>query len=226
MFKKLAIVFAAIVASLFYFPFEFTFLPGYNTKMILAAIGIVVCIWKMVRNHDSNVPISLLFVILMAGMVSLASLFAIAYNHTRDTAYVSYIVSMSVWLSAAFVVCSLVKSIHGGLSFVLLSRYLIAVCVAQCVLALVIDSSPSFAAIVDRYVSQGQMVLKDLNRLYGIGASLDVAGVRFAVVLILLCSALHIEKDRIHQSGVLLYLIAFLLLFHHQYNQFYEYHQY
>ena len=39
--KLIAMLFLVVLTSMFFFPFEFTFLPGVNTKMALAAVGLV-----------------------------------------------------------------------------------------------------------------------------------------------------------------------------------------
>ena len=43
---------------------------------------------------------------------------------------------------------------------------------------------PAVKIFVDAHIEQGQGLLDDLGRLYGIGASLDVAGSRFSAVLV------------------------------------------
>ena len=39
--KLIAMLFLVFLTSMFFFPFEFTFLPGINTKMAMAAVGLV-----------------------------------------------------------------------------------------------------------------------------------------------------------------------------------------
>lgn len=41
MLKVISTLFLVVLTSLFFFPFEFTFLPGFNTKMIMAGMGLV-----------------------------------------------------------------------------------------------------------------------------------------------------------------------------------------
>ena len=40
MMRLLAMLLVAMIVSGYYFPFTFSFLPGVNTKMVLAVIGI------------------------------------------------------------------------------------------------------------------------------------------------------------------------------------------
>ena len=42
MIKILSIIFTIVVTSFYFFPFEFTFLPGVNTKMAMAGLGLVI----------------------------------------------------------------------------------------------------------------------------------------------------------------------------------------
>lgn len=211
MWKLIKILLAGIVFSLFYFPFEFTFLPGMNTKKILAALGLVCYLIYLIRKHEFKFPRNIILTSVFAIVISVVGLIAVVYNGTTDYVYSSYIISMLVWLSAAFSVCVVIKLVHGKLDIMLICNYLIAVCVAQCIIAQLIDTIPSFKAFVDTYISQGQVFLTRVKRLYGIGANLDVAGSRFAVSLIVLTCILVIHK-RLAYSKLVLYIVAYVLI--------------
>ena len=75
---------------------------------------------------------------------------------------------------------------HGKATLNLLIAYSAFVCVSQCILAILIDRFSAFRALVDTYISQGQEFFQEVGRLYGIGAALDPAGVRFSIVLLLI----------------------------------------
>src|SRR5690606_28428936 len=113
----------------------------------------------------------------------------------------------------AFTVCSAIKTVHGEATFKLLTLYLAAVCFVQCVLALMIDNIPSFQLFIDSYVQQGQQFFTEVDRLYGIGAALDPAGVRFSIVLImivgLLCKDVNVRRSRIQ---IFLLLLSFFTI--------------
>lgn len=194
--KAFTYLLLCVITSLFLFPFELVGLPGLNTKMMLAAIGLVVFFIETGRGKSGIVDRDMLLLSLFAVLVSLAGLAAIVYNGTNDTAYASYIVSMWVWIGAAYFVVWCIGKAHGYTSVRLVCNYLIVVCVFQCAMALWIDASPDIKQTVDAYIEQGQEFLNSHNvrRMYGIGASLDVAGTRFAVVLILLAFTL-MSKD-------------------------------
>lgn len=206
--KLFLIILNIILTSLFFFPFEFKALPGVNTKMMLAVAGLVLLALRLAKNRSGAVRKDLLWLTVLAGLVSLIGLISITLNGTQDTAYSTYIVSMAVWLSAAFTVVSSIRAVHGEISVTVVCRYLTAVCVIQCILAMVIDHNPSVKIFVDSIVEQGQEFLnhRNVQRLYGIGASLDVAGLRFSAVLFSIVFLLFEEEDGRYDF---LYLSAF-----------------
>jgi len=190
---KLALTPVALVLTSFYlFPFEFSFAVGYNTKMVMAGVGLILLCFQMASRRSAMIDMDLVNVIMWAGIVSLCGVLSVLYNNTTDFAYGSYIVSMAVWLSAANVVVSFIRYIHGYVSVRLVCKYLIAVCVMQCVAALLINNFDSVRIVVNTYVSRFASTvssgnsLTEAGRLYGIGAALDVAGSRFSPVLIMI----------------------------------------
>lgn len=207
------IIFNFIITSLFLFPFQFKFLPGINTKMMLAALGLVILALRLLKERTGSIRSDLFKVFIFAGIVSLIGLISITVNNTQDTAYAGYIVSMAVWLSGAFTVVSLMRYTHGNVNISILFRYIIAVSVMQCVMAMVIDYNPAVKALVDSVIEQGQDFLNDgkVHRLYGIGASLDVAGSRFAVVLVAIIYLLMNEKNTTKYQDAA-YLLSFAVI--------------
>lgn len=213
--KVIFYIVIGIIVSLYYFPFQFIALPGINTKMILAVLGGGFLVYNMVTSRSKGyVSKDFMVVSMYAIIVSLIALVAAVVNNTPDYTYASYIVSMWVWLAAAYAVCEIVRNLHGKITMELIINYLTAVCVCQCIIALLIDSIPAVKAVVDTYIQNGQDFLSrsDVDRLYGIGASLDVAGIRFSIVLILIVHAiLCFAKE--HNSGVLLlYIISYFIV--------------
>ncbi|MCF0183585.1 MAG: hypothetical protein HUK01_04535 [Bacteroidaceae bacterium] len=179
-----SIVAIVIATSLFYFPFEFSFLPGVNTKMMMAALGLVFLGFNLTTSRSGEMGSIFLTISAVACLFSISCFVSIALNNTTDMAYVTYIMSMWVWLGGAYSVVTLIKKRHGRADLRTIAYYLCAVCVAQCLLSQLIDNNPSFKQTVDAYVLQNQDFLTEVERLYGIGASLDVAGVRFSLVLV------------------------------------------
>ena len=135
MFRAVGMVLLTILTSFYFFPFEFTFLPGVNTKMAMAGVGLILMIVQLARQRGSIINKDIFQVSIGAGVVSLISLFAVTWNDTYDYTYATYLVSMWVWLSGAYVVIQAIKKLHGGISVELVCNYLIVVCVAQCLIA-------------------------------------------------------------------------------------------
>lgn len=212
MIRILLIILLAIVTSLMFFPFELVFFPGLNTKMVLAVIGLCFCIYDLLKARNAQVPRNLFYLSLWAGFVSLIGFLSVVYNNTIDYAYATYLVSMWVWLSAAYVVCFLLKRVHGYINVELLTHYLLIVCVCQCVLALVIDSNPILKNWINLYINQGQDYLVEVKRIYGIGASLDVAGTRFSACLILIAFLIHKNKNHISSLMIWIYIIVYIII--------------
>lgn len=196
--KVFLIILNIILTSLFFFPFEFKALPGLNTKMILAVIGLAILALNLIKQRSASIRSDLFRLFILAGVVSLIGLFSITYNNTSDTAYASYLVSMAVWLSAAYTVVSSTKAIHGKVNTALICRYLTAVCAIQCVLAMVIEYNPAFKALIDSVIEQEQDFLnqRNVHRLYGIGARLDIAGGRFSLVLLVIMYLLFNDTSK------------------------------
>lgn len=202
-----------IVASLYLFPFEFVFLPGINTKMILALLGGILILMHCSEKKCPLANKRTLVLIIMALMVSLCGIISTTINTTNDYTYATYIVSMVVWVSAAYLVVNTIRSVHNCVSTVILCNYIIAVCVFQCLSAIAIDSFPLIKNIVNRYIL-GFGFAKNVidlsgDRLYGIGAALDVAGSRFSVALII-CAYLLSKKNSFAKT--LTYTISFIII--------------
>lgn len=176
---------ALVVLSFYFFPFEFTFMQGMNTKMAMAGIGLAVLAIQFAKKRKVSVDNDFLHITMLAVIVSLIGFTAVTYNGTWDYTYATYLVSMLVWLSAANVVVALMKTIHGKVDVRLICDYLIVLCVVQCALSLIIDSVPAVKHFVDSFVAGQGFMGKNETRLYGIGCSLDVAGTRFCAILLM-----------------------------------------
>lgn len=213
MLKYLGILIVGILTSIYYFPIFTTLLPsGLNTKMVIALLGLVIGGWKTLQAKSANIDKTFFVLTIYAIIVSLVCCFSIVYNGTVDTAYASYFISMLVWLSGAYALCNVIKVVHGQSSIVLLTNYLTAVCVCQCILALVIDNVPSVQNLVDTYVINDQEYLGKIGRLYGVGASLDTAGMRFSLVLVMLTSLLLTIQDTIYKKYLWLYITSYVVI--------------
>lgn len=216
-FKYFFVVIGVIVTSMFLFPITLKAIPFVNTKQFLAVIGVIIIglrlsMGKGYGNGFIGKDFSRLF--LASLLVSLMGVFSVTVNHTPDYTYAGYILSFLVWISAAYAVYSYIKAVHGKISISIIANYLIAVCVAQCILALWIDLSPHLKDLVDYYIEQDQDFLNSnmVKRLYGIGASLDTAGTRFSIALVLISFLIfELEKTQLRKY-LPYYLLSFAII--------------
>lgn len=212
MLKYIQIAVGVLLTSFYFFPFEFTFLPGVNTKMAMAAVGLVVLGIQLGRSRNSIFSKDAVTISLYALMVSFTSFLAVTLNETRDYTYVSYIISMWVWLSAAYVAVKYMRAVHGYISVELVCNYLIAVCVFQCVSAVLVEYSSSFREIIHTYIGGMRHWYYEVKRLHGIGAALDPAGSRFAAVLTIIVFIAARLSGSARSKRIIWYILAFLLI--------------
>ncbi|KGE14158.1 hypothetical protein [Sphingobacterium deserti] len=214
MLKFLQYISLTILVSLYYFPIGLSILPAsLNTKNVLALAGIFFLLYDCIKAKHVKISLNLLGSIGLAVVFSLICLYAIDYNRTVDYAYANYYVSFAVWMFGAYTVCTAIRYVHGTANFKRITLYLTAVCFAQCVAAMLIDRIPAVQALVDSYVNQGQEFFEEVDRLYGIGAALDTAGVRFSLVLVMI-AALLVNDTKIRSNAwyVALLLLAFFTI--------------
>ena len=151
--RLILILITLVVTSLYYFPIAFSFFPALNSKNLMAGFGLLLGSLLIARKNNSVLNKDFFVLTIWAILVSLAGLFSVAYNETPDYTYATYVVSMWIWVSAAFVLVHWIRLVHGSVSVILVCNYLVAVCVGQCVLALMIDSMPSLKEWVDNLIA-------------------------------------------------------------------------
>lgn len=208
MIKILSIIFVTIITDLYFFPIDVA--TGVNTKMIIAVFGLLVLMVKLARR-EIFLEKNYITLSLSAFAVSLCGVLSMWYNDTADTAYATYIVSMWVWLGGAYFVVNLIKFIHAKDTVLVLCNYLIAICVLQSVLALSIDMNPAVKTFVDSIYPDGTYYAKH-ERLYGIGAALDVAGSRFSAALIMITCVGLTYGNKLRKIWLALYVLSFLII--------------
>lgn len=184
MAKLLKAVLTGMVFSGYYFPFEFTFLPGINTKIILAVVGMVLLAMHWLKERNTEVNTVFVFISIVAGIFSLFSLFSVTYNNTTDYTYASYIFKMWVWLSGAYSTLYLIRQVHGEVTVRWIFHYMAWVCAVQSILGIVIDNIPVIQGWIDANILQDTDFFHKTKRLYGIGAAFDTAGIRFSCALL------------------------------------------
>lgn len=214
--KIIKVAFTVIIASLYLFPIIISFLPWCNSKLMLAVVGMGLLVYDAATNRVTKSALNDSMVLsLLALIVSFCGLFSVVFNNTMDYSYAGYIFSMWVWLAAAYFVVRLINNVHGKINFRLVANYMIAVCIFQCLAAIMNDNIPAFKKMVDTYVFQGQDFINSLpgiKRKYGIGANLDTAGVRFSAILILIPATVIGLKDELKRKWLWAYALSFIFI--------------
>lgn len=209
--KALGIPFGLIFTSFFYFPFYFTFFPEANTKMIVALMGLIWLLVRMGNSGNRMINKDFFIISLYALGVSFASYLSMTLNNSIDGAYLSYLVTMWVWVGAAYFVVNFIRTIHGKVSVELICFYMIAVGALQCLLAISMDMYAPLKDFVDSFLAgEGFMGKAVKGRLYGIGCALDVAGGRFAVLLVMIAFLL---PNMFYKKNAYQYVIPLLIAF-------------
>ena len=207
-------VFLVILVSFYLFPVSFYFLPeAINTKVMLAGFGVLAFIYDGLIRKTVAIPRALLYSALLAIVFSLWCFYSVVSNATDDMSYAQYWISFFTWTLGAYAVFFLIRQLTGSYSLEKLSFYLSAVCLLQCILAEVIANYPGFQRLVDSVFVQGQDFYHEVKRMYGIGAALDPAGVRFSVVLVLMAHQMS-SAGKVMDSTLLslFYFISFIVI--------------
>ena len=208
----LLIAFTVVVTSLYFFPFNIKSIPGSNTKMILAAIGLVLFFIDKARSTKFTISKEFLILSFIAAFVSLAGQFTMAYNNTKDIFMSEYIISLWVWMGGAYAVLKLIEFVHSKANIQIIGNYLVAVCVMQCAIAYISYIYPPLQELKESIIGdvEGFMGITK-GRLSGIGASLDPAGLRFAAVeIILTYIALNLKKH--NAKTIIFYFASFAII--------------
>lgn len=212
MYKYLVHIISVILTSFYFFPIETVFLPGMNTKMALAGIGLLILGKRLAQRRDAGINKNFFVLSLLALGISLISLLTMTINNTPDASFLTYFVSMWVWMGGAYTVVRWLDTAYGYVNVRLVCNQLIAVCVIQCLIAWTKDVYPPLQAWVDSFVG-GEAFMGNTKeaRLSGIGAALDVAGLRFSAVVVMIGYILSKAEELSHKQ-VVTYLISFLII--------------
>lgn len=194
--KAMGIIICALAVDFYLFPINsLGAYGGPNTKVVLAIVGTMLFMISIFNDMKNAIPLQLIFATLIAFLFSTINYLSTEINATSDYGYSNYFVSFFTWTFGAYTIAKLIDLVHGEVNLRLITSYFLTVCLFQCVIALLIDNIPMVAYIVDNYLTTGNQFVKEGGRLYGIGASLDPAGVRFAVTLTM--AAFVITQDRL-----------------------------
>ena len=214
MMRWIGAILTGLVASLLLFPFN---LPisgiAVNTKMILAVVGAGLFVLDRIKGKGLVVSRDFLVLCIICALISLWAFFVITVSASSDYAFVKYLVSVLVWLAAAYTVVWLVKAVHGKATVVLLGNYMTAVCLAQCIVAYAMTIWPGFGSFIDGLMGEGEAFMSATEgRIHGLGAALDPSGLRFSAVLVIL-AVFMVKTDYGTQTWKgLFYVVSFLVI--------------
>lgn len=212
MMNLLKYIVGILVTSFYLFPFHFSFLPAINTKIIVALWGFIPLVKHALRAKEGYVDKRLIILFGIAGSFSLLCFLSAVVNGSSDYEYVTYIMSMSLWLMGALGVCDIIKKLFNKISVELIADFLILTCLLQCILAILIDNSISLQNFVDRLCDEDYVALRKIHRLYGIGAFLDVAGTKFAAVIATIIYYISFKGDQLTSFKQWFYPLALILI--------------
>lgn len=211
MIKIIGILFTLIAADFYLFPFEPSALPaGINVKMILAGLALPCIAFRLAIQREAFINKDFFIICLFTVPISLFSLLSNVCNDTNDFSFNFYFVSVFVWMAAGFLVTSMIKLVHRKLSVQLLAGYLIGVCCLQCILALCMEYIPALKDVIDGMMAGTEAFMGDAgDRMHGLGCALDVAGGRFAAILVIIAILLTKTQSK---TKIWFYIISFLII--------------
>lgn len=211
--KFILVILAGIITSLFIFPFNLPFLSDVNTKMVIAAVGLVLFSLDLMRGREFVISRDFMIFSIICILVSVWTYLVITLNNTIDTSYAQYIISAWVWMGGAYTVVWVIKAIHGKASVELIGQYLVFVSVVQCLLAYAMTLSPSLKSFVDSLMGNAADFMGPAEgRIYGLGAALDPSGLRFAAVLVILAHLIHETNSETDRALEALYIVSFFII--------------
>ena len=211
--KFLKVLFCFIVVDFFLFSTKFYFTHGFNTKELMAVVGIALFLSDLYRQKTFAITNEFMGLLLYSGLISLMAVFSSTFHNTQEQAYTTYFMSMLVWLSSSYVVIRCIKAVHGKISIELLASYIVVVSVTQGLIAVIADNYAPLDTFILRMVP-GLRWSKLVNRLYGLGdtATLDTGGIRFAIASLLCAHNIKSLVSKDNTKLIPLYVLAFLLL--------------
>ena len=215
MWKFLQILLIAILLNGSYYSFNFAFwVSGPNTKMILAVLGVLWFFYDSLRKQRGMIVSEVfLFGGIFSIIYSLVNLVAVEVNDTNDYSYANYLTTYVTWIFSAYPVVRLMRIVHGRVTISLLTYYLAGLSVFQCITGVLNDNFPIVQELTDKIVFTAQDFYESIDRMRCFSTSLDPAGVRFSLVLILIAATICMdEKVQQSKSRLILLFIAYLLI--------------
>lgn len=207
--KFLVVILLMLAYSAYFFPFTLRAFPIMNSKMMMAVLGLCMFVYTRLQNKSLNIRADLLWMMVLASVVSLWSLYSVVYNNTSDYAYVSYFMSMATWLGGAYACVTLTRYVYGGASIYTIFQNFALVSAGHCVMAILIDNVDFIKDIVDMIFRINTDFFEKNNRLYSFGIYTDTAGIRFSAVLVGLAYLIRGKKS---SKQFWIYVVSYLII--------------
>ena len=112
-----------------------------------------------------------------------------------DYSYVNYLTTFFVWIFSIYPAMAMLRLEYGQVTFTRVAYYLAGVSAFQCISALLIDNIPEVDEWVTSLVYYEAEFMERIDRLRCFSTSLDMGGVRFALVLILIAGCLSTDRE-------------------------------
>ncbi|MDR0789421.1 MAG: hypothetical protein LBO06_01355 [Bacteroidales bacterium] len=189
------------------YPVIFRFLPGVAFRTVFGVIGAFVLIifqrqQFVINNNILKILYTPLPVLVLAIVTNIV-------NGTAEMQFINLLYSFVLVVLAAYVVTSMIKSVHKRVDFDLISSYIIAAATLQCLLAAAMIIIPSLGTFMFEKLTiteYGNRILsvKD-TRLMGVGGQSVSLGIINCFALLMIVDKL---KDRHNiKTSFLLYLL-------------------
>ena len=206
------VLLTGLMMSFYFHPTELRALPGYNTKIMLAVFGVAMLIYNIIRTKDYSLSKGLLYSFMIAGAFSFVNYISLIINESDDYSYANYPRSALTWIMGAYGAISFIRWTHSKVTVELVVRYLAGGAAFHSILSQLIDRNDSIRNFVTSifYISDS---MEEMQRLYSFGVGLDPAGVRFAVILIMIAGVLTLSKVVKKSIGLMIfYFLCFAII--------------
>lgn len=207
------VLLTGLMMSFYFHPVLFVAYPVYNTKIMLAIFGGLMLVYNTIRTKDYALSKGLLSALMIAGLFSLVCLVSVVIvNGTEDYSYASYPMSAIVWIMGAYGAINFIRWTHSKVTIELVVRYLAGGAAFHSIFSQVMDRNEGVKSFINSifFVSSD---LDEAGRLYSFGVGLDPAGVRFAVILIMIAGVLTVSKEVRKSTGLIVfYILSFVII--------------
>ena len=191
-----------------YYSFDLAAWPsGPNTKMIVAVIGLLWFGYDALLRRNVQLPQVMVVGLLFAGLYSIINIFAIEFNATDDYSYANYVTTFLVWIFSVYPAIALIRLTHGEVTLPLITYYLVATTLFQCLTGLIMDNNPGFDEFNAKIVAWDMDFYDRIGRIRCFSTALDFGGVRFSLVLILIMGMLGRDESVRKSKGAMFYLL-------------------